>query len=64
MAQRITCPRMTRPIVVQLKNTMTPMLSERLGPNTETSANAHSRNGTLITRSMARLSTASILPPK
>ena len=60
----ITWPRMTRPIVVQLKKTMTPMLSERLGPKTETSANAQSRNGTLITRSIARLSTASTLPPK
>ena len=55
---------MTRPIVVQLKNTMTPMLSDRLGPNTETRASAQSRNGTLITRSIVRLKTISTQPPK
>ncbi len=55
---------MTRASPAQLKNTMTEIDSCRLGPSTETVAIATSRNGTLITRSITRLSTVSVTPPK
>ncbi len=64
LRSEITWPRITRPRCVQLKKMMTQMLSGRLGPRTDTSASAHSRKGTLMTRSMIRLSKVSIHPPK
>ena len=48
----------------QLKNPMTSTVMVRLGPVTETSAIATSRNGTHSTTSISRASTVSTMPPR
>ena len=54
-------PRMMRPTDAQEKNAITMMITDRLGPTTETSAIAASRNGNESTRSISRDSAQSTL---
>ena len=53
-----------RPTEAQLKNAITSTETARLGPATETSAIANSRNGNDSTTSMSRARTVSTSPPK
>ena len=57
-------PRTTRPTEAQEKNAITRSTTFRLGPTTETSAMAKSRNGNDSTTSMKRARTVSTAPPK
>src|SRR6185312_3290751 len=57
-------PRTMRPTAAQENSAMTTMMTVRLGPTTDTSAMAASRNGNDSTRSMNRDSTESASPPR
>src|SRR6185437_3607524 len=57
-------PRTMRPTAAQENSAMTTMITSRLGPTTDTSAMAASRNGNDSTRSMSRDSTESTNPPR